>query len=138
MGEILEALNNIFRDYRTNCNNLERLVSPDRLRIQHVLQAQQRFQNLAQLLDDLSGRLLEFHEGLPTNDEGEIIYPVNGEEGFAYNPDRSDPALDRIREVLETARKALVKFKHEQEPVDAAHIKAAAICDFLKGDEVEK
>ena len=45
---------------------------------------------------------------------------------------------DRIEVVQEMARRALVKFKHEQDPEDAALIEKMALCVFLKGSHTEK
>ena len=61
---------------------------------------------------------------------------MTGKSGF--QPENIDEVYTRIKETQHQARRALVKFKHEQCPAEIALIKVMALCNFLKGTNAEK
>ena len=58
--------------------------------------------------------------------------------GYRFQAENINEVLDRIKAVQQESRRALVKFKHEQNQGDAALIEEAALCDLLNGGIAEK
>ena len=136
MAENVEALNGILDTYSGRCKRLENISRAGVLRLNRVDQAQEIYVGVTDLAENLNARLLVFENDLPIDDEGDQILPVNGQEGYRFRPENIGDVYDRIEATQKAARKALIKFKHEQDPEDDAQIKAAAICDFLKENDV--
>ena len=94
MGENLEALVTIFREHNTLCNQL--VIEANSIRLTNHLWVQQKYLQLERVQQNLSNRLGDFHEVLPIDEDRNPIYPINGEPGFAFNPDRASPIMGRI------------------------------------------
>merc|ERR1712105_84951 len=103
----------------------------------NVLRAQKIYIELSDMTTDLGKKLAEFEVNLPTDPEGEPILPVHGESGYRFRPENVDLFFKRIDKAQRQARRALVKFKHEQEPEDRDLIEISAHCIFLRGGSMD-
>ena len=138
MADNLEALSVIFDSHRGRCKRLETLTRVGKLRLANVDQVQEIYAGVDDLRKNLNTRLEAFIASLPVDEEDEPILPVNGQEGYRFRDENTEEVFNRIEETLKTARRALVKFKAEQDPGDAALIREAAICNFLQGGGTEE
>ena len=84
---------------------------------------EQKLSNFSRLLDD-------FYEALPLDDEGEIIYPEDGQEGFAFIPESAGQIEAKLMDALKTVRVVLVRFKHAQNSADRTWIQQNAVSGF--------
>ena len=84
-----------------------------------------------------AGLIEDFPNGLPTNDEGELIVPINGEAGYHWREEEEQAVKNAIQASLGNAEVAMVWFKHSCNDQQAAVIEAQASCDFLQGSPLE-
>ena len=135
----MEALNRIMDTYKERCKCLEDITRDGVLQMTNVIQAQEIYiKVVSELVATLHARMEEFEDTLPLDKEYDLILPVEGEEGYRFRPENINKVHDRIKDVWKKAIRALVKFKHNQSPDNAALIEDAALCFFLKGSDTEK
>ena len=90
------------------------------------------------MLATTATRMDEFESSLNDDEEGNPIFPENGEVGHRFRPENVDNVYNRIKQVQGQTMRALVKFKHNQGPVELNRIKDTALCVFLKGSDTKK
>ena len=86
---------------------------------------------------ELSKRLSDLEDALPEYEEGNVIFPIDGEPGYRFNAEASTEVKNRIEEALSVARHNMVSFKRNQRSDTASLIQEQAICNFLAGDAIE-
>ena len=133
MEDTAEALNTILDNFQARCKHLENITADDSLRLTRIVQAQEIFIGVSELAINLNQWMEEYEDLLPTDEEGEVICPVNGEPGYRFRQDNIEAAHNWIEEAQIKARTALVKFKHNQNFADKGYIESTVLCEFLKG-----
>ena len=116
MEGTVEALNTVLNNYQGQCTHLEKIIQEDFLWMNKVVRAQEIYIRITQLVTTLNIRIEEFEDNLPIDKEGNPRLPVNGEVGYRFRPENIKEVHDRIEQTQQQARRALVKFKHDQDP----------------------
>ena len=81
MEEILESLNNVFETYQGLIRRLKNPTKEGSLHLGNIIQAQEAYTALNDLMADLSRGIQDFEENLPSDPEGDPVLPHNGQPG---------------------------------------------------------
>ena len=84
MAELLEEITTQMDEIPRRCQALDQAVQPARLSPAELIIAQQRYNELDELQAVFIRSVGRFNMGLPTDKEGDPIFPINSKAGYRW------------------------------------------------------